>query len=96
MPESTAGAQRACIRAQAQRVRELLAPRADSDLESAALAARATLGDRGAIREITFKPARVKTFNPWGWRPDAAEEDADWRQAARTGPLWLRNLFVRA
>ena len=43
-----------------------------------------------------FKAARVKTFNPWGWNPDAAEEDVDWRQAARTGPLWLRNLFVRA
>ena len=43
-----------------------------------------------------FKAARVKTFDPWGWRPDAAEEDADWRQAARTGPLWLKNLFVRA
>jgi hypothetical protein len=43
-----------------------------------------------------FKAARVKCFDPWGWRPDAAEEDADWRQAARTGPLWLKNLFVRA
>lgn len=42
-----------------------------------------------------FKGARVKLFNPWGYSPDAAEEDEDWRQAARTGPLWLKNLFVR-
>lgn len=42
-----------------------------------------------------FKAGRVKTFNPWGYAPDAAEDDADWAQAARTGPLWLRNLFVR-
>jgi hypothetical protein len=41
-----------------------------------------------------FKAGRVRTFNPWGYSP-AAEEDADWRQAARAGPLWLKNLFVR-
>ena len=43
-----------------------------------------------------FKAARLRTFNPWGWRPAAGEEDADWRQAARTGSLWLKNLFVRS
>lgn len=42
-----------------------------------------------------FKGGRVKTFNPWGYSPDDAD-DGDWRQAARTGPLWLKNLFVRA
>jgi predicted nucleic acid-binding protein len=42
-----------------------------------------------------FKAGRVKLFNPWGYTPDA-DEDADWGQAARTGPLWLKNLFVRA
>ena len=42
-----------------------------------------------------FKAGRVKVFNPWGYTPEAAEEDADWGQAARTGPLWLKNLFVR-
>jgi len=42
-----------------------------------------------------YKGARVKLFNPWGYTPED-EEDADWRQAARTGPLWLKNLFVRA
>ena len=42
-----------------------------------------------------FKAGRVKLFNPWGYTPDA-DEDGDWGQAARTGPLWLKNLFVRA
>jgi len=40
-----------------------------------------------------FRAGKVKVFNPWGYRPP--EEDADWRQAARAGPLWLRSLFVR-
>jgi len=42
-----------------------------------------------------FKGARLKLFNPWGYTPED-EDDADWRQAARTGPVWLKNLFVRA
>jgi hypothetical protein len=42
-----------------------------------------------------FKAGRVRTFNPWGWRPEASEDDSDWRQAARTSSLWLKNLFVR-
>lgn len=42
-----------------------------------------------------FRTGRVRTFNPWGYTPEAAEDDTDWRQASRTGPLWLRNLFVR-
>ena len=42
-----------------------------------------------------FKAGRVRAFNPWGYRPEASEEDADWRQAARTSSLWLKNLFVR-
>jgi predicted nucleic acid-binding protein len=42
-----------------------------------------------------FKAGRVKIFNPWGYAPETPEDDADWAQAARTGPLWLRNLFVR-
>lgn len=41
-----------------------------------------------------FKAGRVKLFNPWGYTPDADEDD-DWGQAARTGPMWLKNLFVR-
>ena len=43
-----------------------------------------------------FKGGRVRTFNPWGYTPASTEEDADWRQAARTGSLWLKNLFVRS
>lgn len=43
-----------------------------------------------------FKGARVKLFDPRGYTPDALDEDGDWRDAARTGPLWLKNLFVRA
>jgi predicted nucleic acid-binding protein len=42
-----------------------------------------------------FKAGRVKLFNPWGYTPEDAD-DADWRQAARSGPVWLKNLFVRA
>jgi predicted nucleic acid-binding protein len=42
-----------------------------------------------------FKAGRVKLFNPWGYTPDALEEGADWDEASRAGPLWLRNLFVR-
>ena len=42
-----------------------------------------------------FKGCRVKLFNPWGYTPED-EDDGDWRQAARTGPVWLKNLFVRA
>jgi len=41
-----------------------------------------------------FKAGRVKVFNPWGYTPDA-DEDGDWGAAARTGPMWLKNLFVR-
>ena len=43
-----------------------------------------------------FKAGRVKTFNPWGYAPEPTEDDADWRQVARTGPMWLRNLFIRS
>jgi len=40
-----------------------------------------------------FKAGRVKTFNPWGYTPE--DEADDWGQAGRSGPLWLKNLFVR-
>ena len=42
-----------------------------------------------------FRAGRVRTFNPWGYTPASTEEDGDWRQAARTSSLWLKNLFVR-
>jgi len=68
------------------------------ELRDALLAATALVHGLTLVTRTpaAFKAARVKSFDPWGWRPDAAEEDADWRQAARTGPLWLKNLFVRA
>jgi predicted nucleic acid-binding protein len=47
-----------------------------------------------------FKAGRVKTFNPWGYAPkpptEPLEEDADWRQVAKNGPQWLKNLFIRS
>lgn len=43
-----------------------------------------------------FKASKVKTFNPWGYAPAAAEDDADWGQAGKAGPQWLRSLFVRS
>lgn len=46
------------------------------------------------LRPKAFRAGRVKLFNPLGYTP-AGEDEADWRQAARAGPLWLKNLFVR-
>lgn len=43
-----------------------------------------------------FKAGRVKVFNPWGYSPETAEDEADWNQATRGGPMWLQNLFVRS
>jgi len=42
-----------------------------------------------------FKAGRVKVLNPWTYTPDTADDDGDWRLAAKAGPLWLKNLFVR-
>lgn len=46
-----------------------------------------------------FKSSRVKLFNPWGYAPDAValatDDPADWREVARSGPQWFKNLFVR-
>lgn len=48
-------------------------------------------------REVAaFKASRVKLLNPRGYAADDPEQDADWRQAAKAGPAWLKNLFVRA
>ena len=46
---------------------------------------------------VAFKNVRVKLFNPWGYTPEdeAGDENADWQQVARSGPLWLKNLFLR-
>jgi toxin FitB len=40
-----------------------------------------------------FRSGRVKLFNPWGFSPE--DDDGDWRQAARSGPQWFKNLFLR-
>ncbi|MDB5705590.1 MAG: PilT protein domain protein [Sphingomonas bacterium] len=65
----------------------------DGLLAATALEHGLTLVTRNAA---AFKLGRVKLFNPWGYTPDAPEEDLDWAQAARTGPLWLKSLFVRS
>lgn len=45
-------------------------------------------------RAAAFRIGRVRTIDPWRQAPDAPVEE-DWRQASRTGPLWLKNLFAR-
>jgi predicted nucleic acid-binding protein len=42
-----------------------------------------------------FKAGRIKVLNPWAYTAEAVDEDGDWRQAAKAGPQWLKNLFVR-
>lgn len=40
-----------------------------------------------------YKVGRPKLFCPLGYTPQEPEED--WREAARGGSQWFRNLFVR-
>ena len=42
-----------------------------------------------------FKAGRIKVLNPWAYKAEAVDEDGDWRQAAKAGPQWIKNLFVR-
>jgi predicted nucleic acid-binding protein len=46
-------------------------------------------------RTPAFKLGKVRTFDPWGFHPDAVEVGTDWREATRPGPQWLKSLFVR-
>jgi len=46
------------------------------------------------LRPRAFKAGRVKLFNPTGYVPETGVDD--WRQAARAGPGWIKNLFVRS
>ncbi|GGB28434.1 hypothetical protein GCM10011380_17550 [Sphingomonas metalli] len=46
-------------------------------------------------RPADFRSGKVRLVNPWGYAPDAAEEEMDWRQLSRGGPVWLKSLFVR-
>ena len=75
--------------------RRLSLPYADARdglLAATALEHRLTLVTGNAA---AFKYGRIKLFDPFGYRPEAEEEESDWRQAARTGPSWLKTLFVR-
>lgn len=43
-----------------------------------------------------YRFSRVKLFNPWGYTPEEGEDSGeDWQQVARSGPMWLKNLFLR-
>ncbi len=62
----------------------------DALLAATALAHNLTLA---TYHPGLYRPARLRTFDPRGYVP---EMENDWREAARTGSAWLRNLFVRA
>ena len=65
----------------------------DALMAATALEHRLTL----VTREVAaFKSGRVKVFNPWGYRSEPAEDEADWRQVAKTSPSWLKNFFIRS
>ncbi|TWB37678.1 type II toxin-antitoxin system VapC family toxin [Nitrospirillum pindoramense] len=42
-----------------------------------------------------YRTGRLKVFNPWGYAGGAEEDIADWRQVAKTSPVWLKSLFLR-
>jgi toxin FitB len=46
-------------------------------------------------RTAEFKALKLKTVDPWRHNPQSSD-DGNWREASRTGSLWLKNLFVRA
>ncbi|MBP2274754.1 MULTISPECIES: PIN domain-containing protein [Sphingomonas] len=70
-----------------------LADMRDALFVATALEHRLTLVTRTTAK---FKGARIKLFDPTGYRPDEVADDADWRTAGRDGAVWLRNLFVRS
>lgn len=43
----------------------------------------------------SYRFSKVKLFNPWGYTPDEDDLEADWQDVSRSGPLWLKNLFLR-
>lgn len=69
-------------------------PRNDRDalMAATALVHGLTLVTRNVA---AFRTGRVKVFNPWGYTPETEEDVADWQQATQSGPLWLKNLFLR-
>jgi len=75
----------------ARRQAELgLADNRDALLAATALTHNLTLATYHPAR---FRSVHLKTFDPRGYEP---EMESDWREAARTGSHWLKNLFVRA
>lgn len=68
-----------------------------ADMRDALVAATAL--EHGLVlvtrRAAAFRPGKVRTFDPWGFQPDAAEVGTDWREATRPGPQWFKSLFVR-
>jgi len=69
-----------------------------ADARDALMAATAQVHGLTLVTRNTsaFRAGKVKLFNPWGYRPDeSAEDNADWREGTRTGPLWFKNLFLR-
>ena len=65
----------------------------DALLAATALEHGLTLTTREAT---TFaKVPRLKVFNPWGYKPEALDDEEDWGEVAKAGSQWLRNIFVR-
>ncbi|HVZ29377.1 MAG TPA: type II toxin-antitoxin system VapC family toxin [Asticcacaulis sp.] len=67
-------------------------PRSDRD---AVLAATALTHGLTLVTHnpSAFRFARLKLFDPWSHA--APEDTADWQTAARSGPDWFKNLFLR-
>lgn len=65
----------------------------DALLAATALEHGLTLATRDAA--AFAKVPRLKVFNPWGYKPEALEDEEDWGQVAKAGSQWLRNIFVR-
>lgn len=42
-----------------------------------------------------FRFGRVKLLNPWGYTPEQEDDGGDWQEVSRSGPMWLKNLFLR-
>ena len=64
----------------------------DAVLAATALAHGLTLATRNTA---AYRFGRVKLFNPWGYTEEEEDVGADWQQVARSGPMWLKNLFLR-
>lgn len=70
-----------------------LADSRDALLAATALEHGLTLATRETA--AFAKVPRLKVFNPWGYKPEALDDEEDWGQVAKAGSQWLRNIFVR-